>query len=633
MDGRTLLGKTVTFLVICVFMAVFVLLFGTNYVLVGITVATAAMIMLAKDMSVRPVSNLFSVMAFMVMMGVGAFLASIDPYLGLVMNFVTVFCIVFLSMQDLKSPTHFPMLLIYATMVTLPITVEQMPDRLLILAVSSIFIVGLNVLVNHGSRRRSSHRGVERICAEIRRCADEAAAGGSPDIDTLGEMCTEVNRGMYDRLKSHFFTTPRDRRVMDLVVSLMDLGRSVCQTERDPEALRGIVAVMRAVESHEQGLIDASEVSRTIDGFLSSSPAISHTSAIALRDIASELTELESGITGDYGSGRRPKINALIWSLREEARRDSARFTFSVRMALMFALTAFAWEYWAWDGAKILLFTVVAMVVPYLEDSRRMSAMRLSGTLLGVGVFILVAYLAAGNWMALGCVGLAAGYAYVLLDSGRYDRKMFFYTLLVMIVSLMTSPSDNMAEERVLFTLAGIFVAGVANRVVLPYRVSDENMELAVRSLAISRERIRNIRDVVDGREDAEEEAGLSVISASISQKMRLNADRSYDILARKFLIRQDSLSIQCSSLYRSARNMTPECREKVRDIMSVDPDSDVPVPETDVTGLGPYDTDCVRRAEKIIQTYRSNREIMFDLIVAGFTSHGAVPSLRVRNS
>lgn len=633
MDGRTILGKTVTFLVICIFMAVFLLLFGTNYVLVGITVATAAMIMLAKDMSVRPLSNLTSIMVFMVMMGVGAYLASLHPYLGLIVNFVTVFCIVFLSMQDLKSPMHFPMLLIYATMVTLPITVDQMPDRLFILAVSSVFIVGLNVLVNYGSRRMSSHLGVERICGEIRRCADEAASEGNPDVNVLGDMCTEVNRGMYDRLKSHFFTTPRDRRVMDLVVSLMDLGRSVCLTERDPGALRGIAEIMLTIESHERGEIGASAVSDMVDSFLASHPEVNRVTSVSLRDIAAGLSELESGVSEDYGGGRRPRIRTVIWSLREEARRDSARFTFSVRMALMFALTTFAWEYWGWDEAKILLFTVVAMVVPYLEDSGRMSAMRLTGTLLGVAVFVLVSYLAGGNWIVLSCVALAAGYIYVLIDSGRYDRKMFFYTLMVMIVSYMTSPSETIAEDRIVFTLAGIFVAGVANRVVLPYRVADENMELAVRSMAISRERIRNINDILGGKDDSEEEAGLSIISASISQKMRLNADRSSDIMVRKFLIRQDSLSIQCSSLYRSVRNMSPECREAVRTIMSVDPDSDQPMPETDVSALGQYDTDCVMRAEKIMDGYRSNRRLMFDIIVNGYTAHGAVPSLRVRGS
>ena len=438
---------------------------------------------------------------------------------------------------------------------------------------------------------------------------------------------------MHDRLKSHFFTTPRDRRVMDLVVSLMDLGRNVCLTERNPEVLLGIAEIMLTVESHERGETGASAVSDMVDSFLASHPEVNRVTSVSLRDIAAGLSELESGVSEDYGGGRRPRIRTVIWSLREEARRDSARFTFSVRMALMFALTTFAWEYWGWDEAKILLFTVVAMVVPYLEDSGRMSAMRLTGTLLGVAVFVLVSYLAGGNWIVLSCVALAAGYIYVLIDSGRYDRKMFFYTLMVMIVSYMTSPSETIAEDRIVFTLAGIFVAGVANRVVLPYRVADENMELAVRSMAISRERIRNINDILGGKDDSEEEAGLSIISASISQKMRLNADRSSDIMVRKFLIRQDSLSIQCSSLYRSVRNMSPECREAVRTIMSVDPDSDQPMPETDVSALGQYDTDCVMRAEKIMDGYRSNRRLMFDIIVNGYTAHGAVPSLRVRGS
>ena len=87
MDGRTILGKTVTFLVICIFMAVFLLLFGTNYVLVGITVATAAMIMLAKDMSVRPLSNLTSIMVFMVMMMIVIMMMHIKAFL-----FLTIYC-------------------------------------------------------------------------------------------------------------------------------------------------------------------------------------------------------------------------------------------------------------------------------------------------------------------------------------------------------------------------------------------------------------------------------------------------------------------------------------------------------------------------------------------------------------
>ena len=37
MDGRTLRGKTAMFLIMCVFMVVFIILFGTGYAVVGVT--------------------------------------------------------------------------------------------------------------------------------------------------------------------------------------------------------------------------------------------------------------------------------------------------------------------------------------------------------------------------------------------------------------------------------------------------------------------------------------------------------------------------------------------------------------------------------------------------------------------
>ena len=632
MDGRTLGGKTAMFLIIGLFMVVFLALFGTSYAVIGVTVASAAMIMLSKDLSVRPFSNLCSIMVFMVLMGVGAFLASLDPYLGLLVNFIVVFLVVFLSMQDLKSPMHFPMLLFYVTMVTTPITISEMPDRLLVLAVSAVFIVGLNVVMNRGSRSRTSHNGIVAMCEEIRRCSGAVLRGESPDHSEIDRLAADLNRNMYDRLKSHFFTTPNDRTVLDLAVSLADLGRVVCRGDWSEDSLRNLGSVLDAVVSHERGECGASDVRGAVESYLASNPGAAGGTDLILRDIHRELAYLESG--GDdstYGSERGRDIGTVVKALREEARRDSARFTFAVRMGLIFAMVAFAWEYWAWENAQVLLFTVVAAIVPFLEDSWRQSMMRLSGTVLGALVFGAAVILSGDNTVALMAVGLVAAYAYILMDNGRYDRKMFFYTLLVMIVSSMTvtSPESSMIADRIMFTVAGIFVATVANRVVLPYRIRDENMELAVRSLRISLERIHNLRDILDGRPDAEEEAGLAILSANISQKMLINADRSDDPMTRKFLMRQDSLSVQCSSLYKTVPYMSDRCRDAVRRAMSSDPDSDDPSLPAPVDDLDEFEAECVHRAEGIMATYRRNRRLMYDIIVEGFLENGPVATTR----
>ncbi len=629
MDGRTLRGKTVTFVVICVFVATFVFLFGTDYAILGITVATAAMLMLEKDLSVRPLSNLCSLMAFMVMMGLGSFVASLDPYLGFAVNFVVVFVTVFVSMQDLRSPMHFPLLLFYASMVTLPITLEHMPDRLLVLAVSSVFIVGLNVLVNRHSRDMSSHKGVAAICRGIGERAEAVIRGEVPDVEGLESMCVEVNRGMYDRLKSHFFTGPRDRTVLDLVISLMDVGRAVCLRERDADTLRALVDLMELVAVHEEGGQPASEVELAIGRFVRDHPNADIAIVSSLRDVAEELRALERGprrLRPDGLRGIRALIawlrddtgRALILMIREEARTDSARFTFAVRMAMIFALVAFAWDYWRWENAQVLLFTAIALIVPYLEDSKGRSAMRFTGTLLGTAIFSVVLALSGGDTIALLSMALLAGYLYVVLDTDRYDRKIFFYTIVVMVASAMTSDSETMTVDRIAFTLAGMLVALVANRVILPYRISDESRELATRSLAVCKERMSNISKTIRG-EEGSDDAVLSILSACISQKMMLNADRRKDPLTERYRIAQDSLSVQCSSLFKAVHDLDEGPKAVIDGLLTTAIDPKADLSEPDVSGMDPGDAEVVMRAYRAARKYRADSVLLYDIIVQGY--------------
>ena len=619
MDSKTIKGKTVVFAIIVAFVALFLFLFGTAYTLVAVTAGISAMIMLSKDLSVRPFANLTSLMCFMVAMGVGSYVASLNPYLGLLVNFGVVFGIVFLSMQDLKSPMHFPLLLAYAAMTALPVDVVMLPDRLAILAFSAVFIVALNVLVNRGSNTGTSHRAIASICREVRRCADSVLEGGSPDTTKLERLCSEANRVMYDRLKSYFFTTPKDRRILDLVVSLMDLGREICERERSPETLRGISDIMARIERLENGEATTDEVRTAIESFLDRSPDIGYGSTIALKDTMRELADLDapSNPQDDYNDWSMTDFQRLALSLKEDARTDSARFTFAVRMGLIFTLATFAWDLWGWDGAHVLLFTVVALLTPYLEDSRRMSFMRLSGTVMGAVFFTLFAItIGTTDPLALLILGLLAGYLYVILDTGRYDRRMFFYTILVLVVAALTSTSPGFVASRLVYTFAGILVALIANRVILPYRVSDEVVELSIRFLVITRQRIGNISKAVMGEDDVNMEASLSVLSVSISQKMRMAVERMGDDRADRFLIRQDSLSMQCASLHKAVKDMGAEGREAVRAIMSRDPNDGTQYPPMDVSRMSQYDSECVRRAEMVMFTYRENKDLTMELIV-----------------
>ena len=86
MDARTLAGKSLFFVLICVFVSGFSRAFGPENNLVGVIIIVLALTMLSRDLSVRPVWNLGVVTACTLAMGAFSFLSvwTGNPYIGAV---------------------------------------------------------------------------------------------------------------------------------------------------------------------------------------------------------------------------------------------------------------------------------------------------------------------------------------------------------------------------------------------------------------------------------------------------------------------------------------------------------------------------------------------------------------------
>lgn len=165
MDARTLAGKSLFFILICVFVSGFSRIFGPENNLTGVIIIVLALTMLSRDLSVRPVWNLGVMVASTLIMGLFSFVSiwSGNPFMGAALNFAFVFGACFYAMHDLNSPMHFPFLLGYTFMLSVPVSPEDLPMRLLALVVGSVFVVGLNVVFHYASKGRREREGITAI--------------------------------------------------------------------------------------------------------------------------------------------------------------------------------------------------------------------------------------------------------------------------------------------------------------------------------------------------------------------------------------------------------------------------------------------------------------------------------------
>ena len=618
MDARTLAGKTLFFVLICVFVSGFSGVFGQENSLVGVIIIVLALTMLSRDLSVRPVWNLGVMCACTLAMGTFSFLSVWlgDPFVGAALNFMFVFGACFYALHDLSSPMHFPFLLGYAFMLSAPIGAEGIPLRVAALLLGSVFVVGLNVLFHHVSRGRRERDGMVAICREVSSLCTTVKAGSVATTDRLDGLCSTMDGYLYERLKSRFVSRPGDRRMLDVVVSLQVIGTAVCDRERDPAVLDGIAGISDALASFQQG-DDMQPLLDRIDSFLRERDADPETRT-ALRILRDDLWRMSFSTTEErFDEADVPASFRAGTILRENMRLDSVRFTFSFRMALMFSLCAFAWQYSGDENAKALVFTTIAMVQPYLEGTARRTAMRLLGTFVGILAAIASLVIAGGDLGTLTAILLVANYVFTVTAPKRYEVMMAFITLSSLLTAMMTNPPETILTERVAMIIAGVLIASIANRVILPYRLADENIVLGGRYVDVTGGQIRSLGDAADGRRDPMGETALVLRAATISSKMRMNVTSRRDLAVEMLLSRQDNLTARIMLLSRSMETADSRCRRIIRDMVGgFDPSGP---PETvDTDGLDDKEADLVREAAGILDGYRRDRALYGRISGAG---------------
>ena len=545
MDKGSLVKKSAFFIAICLFVGMFSSIFGEENSLVGVTVVVLALMMFGKDLSVKPLWNLGGLLAIMLSMGLGSYASLLNPFLGVPINLVIVFLTSYCTTRNLRTPLHFPFLLGYAFLLSVPVSPEELDTRIAALVTGSVLIVALNVLVNRKTREGTSHGIIITVCGHVKDCIKGVRENGTHDTTALNTYCAESDAVMRDRLNTLFFTESRDRRVLETRTSLQNLGNAVYEGGCPDGLLRDLESLMGIVESFEKGESDASEVSDAVDRILSSHgcgyPVVS-----SLRLLQSSLTDPE-----------KPPIEPVKNTLINDFRTDSLGFSFGVRMAILFTFCVFVWQYYGLDNAQWMLYAIVALVQPYTDSSWKKATHRMTGTLMGVILFVIVCLTMGSDPIALGATVLILGYVYMLVDPKRYDVMMMFITAMVLTGSVMADPMGDAVTERIAYTLLGVVLATASNYLLLPYRMRDENIELCMRYLKTAR---RGLDDVVNGR-DPMETAMIITESSGISRKLHMNCPD--DPVMGRFLAEQDGLMAEIRLLKTMYGHMDGDDRDE----------------------------------------------------------------------
>ncbi|HHD2754188.1 TPA: FUSC family protein [Clostridium perfringens] len=150
LSPKILIGNLIMIIGIVIFVTLYGAVFGSSNSLIGVCAVTAMLMYRSVHLSLKLNEAIITTILSFVFMGVSTQIALINPFLGLIINFISIFIISYLVTNTMETKAYLPFMLCYVFIEGTPITWSEFPIRIVALLFGGILIA----LVYHFSHRK-----------------------------------------------------------------------------------------------------------------------------------------------------------------------------------------------------------------------------------------------------------------------------------------------------------------------------------------------------------------------------------------------------------------------------------------------------------------------------------------------
>ncbi|MBC8632150.1 FUSC family protein [[Eubacterium] tenue] len=499
---KSIISKTLVFMGAIPTAIFFKCMFGTSNMLVGITGFMAAVTLMGNDYTANPIRNTLRFILIELFIGLSAFISSFSAPLTLIFTFIVVFFIVYIFTFDTSKPIYMPFIFCYLFMLYMPVKQIDMHNRIEALILSGILIMLVQMLVN---KNKFWNKSKSSICKNIDLLIDEIdILLEKKDMNLLKESSKNLNKqlqalsqSLYSRKEKTFLISDKSRLYLCIVQTLEGTNIILEKSIEDIDNLGKYDDVLVKLKLQFNNILkfmneekSTKELKNQLNEFIYEGDDIHYSHYISyelrqnmtlLRDI---LDNLENG--GLSYSDKKYGINEKIKErevIKRRFNRNSLRFTFAFRIALLVSLGAFVVDYFDLYKGKWMVFTLSSVVQPYIESSETKMIDRIKGSLIGILIFELLFHLVPSMEVKM-LIAFTCGY--IVFYFKDYSKKMIFMTVFALSMGATNNDFNILSFDRLKFILIGCVIAFIANRIIFPYKIKDITKNLVKKSVELN---------------------------------------------------------------------------------------------------------------------------------------------------
>lgn len=483
-----ILSKTLIFIFVVLLVSLFKTIFKPENSLIGVTTIVLMLVLLQMDLTLNPIKNLLNLIVLNLAFGLSAFLVSQNVILGLILNFSIMLFIGYYFSYELKKPVNMMVGLHYMLMIVSPISISQLPLRLLSLVAGAFMIMGVQLLANKNKLTKSRNAMFNTIVDDLLIKIDLLKSqNDTENIDkSLSLNINRLKSLIFESGKSDSHFTECGVNTMN-VLSCLEKINSILDTIKNKsyysQILDDIFSVINDIKNGKFD-INISDLDDTYNKINLYSLDITDMEAVydlidVVKTLNVELKMYKNTINNQKNIQNElsiPQEFKELYVQKNLIKLKSPRFAYGLRLGLVVSLTFFIVKFFNIEYGEWAVYTVFALSQPHSEYTIRKSKKRIIGTIMGSIMMAILFNLVTEPSLRTVMLILAG---YLMSYVSDYRNLVAFITVSAVASAALYVPNPNfIIMNRILFVVIGIAIALIANKFVFNRKLLDEENNL-----------------------------------------------------------------------------------------------------------------------------------------------------------
>lgn len=527
---KFIISQTILYIFIISFVITFKVVFGDKNILVGVTSITAILMLTQINLTVSPIKSFVKLIVINLGIGIFTYLANLNLWLAIPINFIGVFIIAYTFYYNLKSSVYLPFVLQYMFLLSSPININELKIRLLSLSVAPIGIMIMQFLSNKNKTTKVGNKLIGSICNSIL----EKINNNENKISinkTIMSNSNQFRKIIYDNRKDNFYVTEEGRIKLNIVIILEKLSTILDEDINNKQVKNDLIICLSELKNSFGKEDNLNSITSLLSNILNNYKKdniydlniLSILNTINMLD--KSLNELKDLGKENYNviksSNDMPEEYKMINVHKKEFYTKSIKFSFAIRMALGVTISVFIADYFKLSEGRWIYFTTSVIIIPIYELSKKKMRDRIFATFVG-GIIVVLIFTIFKSMVIRMLVIMGAGYLRSYTSTYRYGT--IYTTICAIGAAAMSGGAIVLTIDRILFVIIGVIIASIINKFVLPVRLKNANEELLRMYKGVFHKMLNKVyEEAINKSDNTHEIDTLLLITTMIEERLAVN--------------------------------------------------------------------------------------------------------------